>query len=60
MTRMRRTNAKTALTMNQTTPSIPFARPGRLKTSEKKIMRSMLNVLIEAMDMAKPLVCLFI
>lgn len=59
MTRMRRTSANTALTTNQTTPRIPFARPGRLKTSEKKIMRSMLNALILAMEIANPFVCLF-
>ena len=57
--RMSKISAKTALTTNQTTPRIPFARPGRLKTSEKKIMRSMLKVLIAAMEMAKPFVCLF-
>ena len=57
--RMRRINAKTALTKNQTTPRIPFARPGRLKTLEKKIMRSILKVFIAAMEIAKPFVCLF-
>jgi len=56
---MRRTRAKTALMMNHATPRIPLARPGRPKMFEKKIMRSILKALIEAMAMAKPFVCLF-
>lgn len=59
ITRISRIKANTAFTMNQTTPRTPFARPGRPKTLEKKIIRSMLKAFMEAMLIAKPFVCLF-